>query len=1156
MYHALGQGEQLDPNDPNRTTQPAPQHFQPPVASQPYQQGMGYNAPSPQDQQYRPGPGGGPVSPQPQGYGAPPGGPGYIQGQPSPAADDGGLAAQMGGMSLGPDAGHGTARRKKKDRHAYHTVEAPAGSSQAFNGMPSAGANAPAFLNAEPQFGGGVGGGITPQMSQFPSPVNPQFSPSPASPAEFGARPGAIDSTLSPAIVHASGQTKVSPDEMPGVPLSRDSVQQYFLTNVYPTFERHVPPPATVSFVAFDQGNSSPKFARLTMNNIPATSEGLNSTGIPLGLLLQPLAPLQAGELSIPVLDFGENGPPRCRRCRAYINPFMMFRSGGNNFVCNLCTYPNETPPEYFSATTPQGVRVDRDQRPELTRGTVEFVVPKEYWTREPVGLRILFLIDVTQESFNKGFLEAFCDGILGALYGAGGDDETDESGEPKRSIPPEARVGFVTFDKEVHFYNVSSALEQAQMIIMPDVEDPFVPLSEGLFVDPYESKSVITSLLTRLPTMFSNIKNPEPAVLSTLNSAVAALEQTGGKIICSLSALSTWGPGRLFLRDDGRNSGGEPDKKLFTTEHPAWKKVAERMVAGGVGADFFMAAPSGGYLDIATVGHVSSTTGGEAFYYPNFVAPRDNTKLAMEIKHVVTRETGYQALMKVRCSNGLQVNSYHGNFIQHTFGADLEIGITDADKAIGVTFGYDGKLDSKLDAHFQSALLYTTASGQRRVRCCNIIASVSDNARDSIKFIDQDAVCSIIAKEAATKLSSTSSSPKDVRLGITEKTIDILAAYRKNFLAQSHPPGQLVMPEKLKEFSMYMLGLIKCRAFKGGSESIDRRVCEMQMIKSMGALELSLYLYPRMIPLHNLQPEEGFPDAETGHLKMPPSIRASFSRVEAGGVYLVDNGQQCLLWFHAQTSPNLIADLFGEDQTSLQGLDAYTSSIPLLQTHLNAQVRNIIEFLRTMRGSKGLTIQLARQGIDGAEYEFARMLVEDRNNEAQSYVDWLVHIHKGVQLEVSSAVFLPTDAIDKRGPNIYAILVNRPEEEGRRCRVVRLHQFHRPPDRLLVGLVMWRCPAEHTGAKGIAYHSTRATGIGDRAEAGCYGVQTLPAANLITKKAEAAYRTSRSLPRTYQNPIYQRNMFFFFSFTTTSFFPVAVKTSHSQRPPSFNIET
>lgn len=34
------------------------------------------------------------------------------------------------------------------------------------------------------------------------------------------------------------------------------------------------------------------------------------------------------------------------------------------------------------------------------------------------------------------------------------------------------------------------------------------------------------------------------------------------------------------------------------------------------------------------------------------------------------------------------------------------------------MSFSYDGKLDPKLDAHFQCALLYTTASGERRVRC------------------------------------------------------------------------------------------------------------------------------------------------------------------------------------------------------------------------------------------------------------------------------------------------------------------------------------------------------------------------------------------------------------------------------------------------------
>jgi protein transport protein SEC24 len=499
-YHSLGQGEQLDPNDPYRTSQPAPQQFQPPIAPHPYQQG-GYNAPAPQGQQYYGAPAvGSPGVPSQAGFGPP----GQGHDQQSMQSGDG-LAGQMGAMSLGPEQ-TGTTRRKKKDRHAFHTVEAPIGSSMAFNGMPPAATPGAAFGGPQPGHMG-FASQLSPQTSQFPMAANPPFSPAnPASPADFAARATQSDSFQPPTVVPA--QQKVSPDDIPAVPLSRDSVQTHFLNNVYPTFERHVPPPAAISFIAHDQGNSSPKFTRLTTNNIPSSNDALSSTGLPLGLMLQPLAPLQHGELPIPVLDFGDAGPPRCRRCRAYINPFMMFRSGGNKFVCNLCTYPNDTPPEYFSATSPQGVRNDRDDRPELCRGTVEFVVPKEYWTKEPVGLRWLFLIDVTQEAFNKGFLEAFCEGILNALYG-GDVDTKDESEQPTGRLPPNVKVGFVTFDKEVHFYNVNvrhyagkmdltpqltiykSALEQAQMVVMPDIEDPFVPLSEGLFVDPYDSKSV-----------------------------------------------------------------------------------------------------------------------------------------------------------------------------------------------------------------------------------------------------------------------------------------------------------------------------------------------------------------------------------------------------------------------------------------------------------------------------------------------------------------------------------------------------------------------------------------------------------------------------------------------------------------------------------------
>lgn len=697
-----------------------------------------------------------------------------------------GLSPQMANMAIAPPAS-----RRKKERHAYHDLgqSAAAATPPPNPSVPSD----PRFVHGQPgQPAPGPGVSSTPMMN--------------------------AGDKLRMGEEAVPTQGKVDPEQIPSVARARDAATQQYQMTVYPTMEKHLPPPAAVPFVAYDQGNSAPKFARLTVNNIPSTTESLNSTALPLGLILQPLAALQEGENPIPVLDFGEAGPPRCRRCRTYINAFMTFKSGGNKLVCNMCGFANDVTTDYFAPTDPSGVRVDRMQRPELMLGTVEFTVPKEYWSKEPVGLRYLFLIDITQEAINRGSLAATCQGILNALYGPNAEedededeDDTDES-TPRR-LPAGAKIGIVTFDKDIQFYNLTAGLSTAQMMVMPDLEDPFVALATGLFVDPKESRSVIVSLLKALPDMFLVNKNPEPALLPALNASLAALAATGGKVICSLSALPTFGPGKLHLRDDGKGRDTDAERRLFTTEHPGYKKTANAMVSSGIGVDFFIASPAGGYVDIATIGHMARLTGGEVFFYPNFMAPRDALKYTNELEHAITRETGFQALMKVRCSNGLQVSSYQGGFLQHSFGADLEIGTIDADKAIAVTFSYDGKLDAKLDAHFQAALLYTSASGQRRVRCINVVAGVCDGAAETMRTVDQDAVVAIIAKEAASKVSEKSL--KQLRADLTEKTIDILAGYRKNF-SGSHPPGQLVLPEHLKEFSMYMLGLLKTRALKG----------------------------------------------------------------------------------------------------------------------------------------------------------------------------------------------------------------------------------------------------------------------------------------------------------------------------------------------------
>lgn len=588
--------------------------------------------------------------------------------------DVNGMTHQMAQMGMDGSAAPPT--RKKKDRHAYHQMEQPA--------PPPTGeyANGPQHLSGQ----------SAPWQAQTSQPWQSQQMPPVAN--QFPAQAGA------PISMHAQGatggQNKVNPDQIPSVPLSRDLPAEHYQTQVYPTMEQRLPPPATTPFVAYDQGNASPKHARLTLNNIPNSHEQLASTGLPLGVVIQPLAKQTDGEQAIPVLDFGDVGPPRCRRCRAYINPFMMFSNGGNRMTCNLCGHPNEVGPEYFSPTDPSGVRVDRAQRPELLLGTCEFLVPKEYWSKEPVPMRFLFLLDVSAEAYSRGFLQGVCDGILTALYG---EDEPEENGEAEAKpskVPTGAKVGFMTFDREIHFYNVSPLVAAPQQLVVSDLEDPFAAISpEHLFVEAGASKANITTLLRNLPNMFANIQHPEPALLPSLNAALSALEATGGKIICSNAALSTYGPGRLHPRDKGQtqNDDGETGKELLKAEHQLFKKCQADMVKAGVGVDFILAAPMGGYLDIATIGIVAEKTGGDTFYFPNWSYPRDVLKVEKEISHTLQREQGYAALMKVRCSNGLQIAHYSGNFTQHTFGADLELGSITEDSAMTVTFAYDGKV-------------------------------------------------------------------------------------------------------------------------------------------------------------------------------------------------------------------------------------------------------------------------------------------------------------------------------------------------------------------------------------------------------------------------------------------------------------------------------
>ena len=101
--------------------------------------------------------------------------------------------------------------------------------------------------------------------------------------------------------------------------------------------------------------------------------------------------------------------------------------------------------------------------------------------------------------------------------------------------------------------------------------------------------------------------------------------------------------------------------------------------------------------------------------------------------------------------SPGLRVGKQYGNFYDNAAG-DLQFGTLDADKTVSVVFDHSHTLDDRQYAFVQSATLYTTVSGQRRVRVCNTALQVVTLAGNVFRFADMDAVVAHMLREGAQR--------------------------------------------------------------------------------------------------------------------------------------------------------------------------------------------------------------------------------------------------------------------------------------------------------------------------------------------------------------------------------------------------------------------
>ncbi|XP_069720282.1 protein transport protein Sec24C isoform X1 [Phaenicophaeus curvirostris] len=819
----------------------------------------------------------------------------------------------------------------------------------------------------QPNYGGGYPG--TPHYGTQPGPPPPPKRLDP-------------DSIPSPQLNELPPQQKprhrIDPDAIPSpIQVIEDDRSnrgsEPFVTGV----RGQVPPLVTTNFLVKDQGNASPRYIRCTSYNVPCTSDMAKQSQVPLAAVIKPLAALPPEETLPYLVDHGESGPVRCNRCKAYMCPFMQFIEGGRRFQCCFCSCVTEVPPHYFQHLDHTGKRVDFYDRPELSLGSYEFLATVDYCKNNkfPSPPAFIFMIDVSYNAVKSGLVRLVCEELKSLL------DYLPREGNMEESA---IRVGFVTYNKVLHFYNVKSSLAQPQMMVVSDVADMFVPLLDGFLVNVNESRTVIASLLDQIPEMFADTRETETVFAPVIQAGLEALKaaECAGKLFIFHTSLPiAEAPGKLKNRDDKKLISTDKEKTLFQPQTSFYNNLAKDCVAQGCCVDLFLFPNQ--YLDVATLGVVTYQTGGSIYKYAYFQLETDQDRFLNDLRRDVQKEVGFDAVMRVRTSTGIRATDFFGAFYMSNT-TDVEMAGLDCDKTITVEFKHDDKLSEDSGALLQCALLYTSCAGQRRLRIHNLSLNCCTQLADLYRNCETDTLINYLAKYAYRGV--LSSPVKAVRDALISQCAQILACYRKNCASPSSA-GQLILPECMKLLPVYLNCVLKSDVLQPGPEvTTDDRAYIRQLVTSMDVAETNVFFYPRLLPLTK---------ADVDSDSLPAAIRNSEERLSKGDIYLLENGLNIFLWVGVNVQQGLIQNLFGV--SSFSQISNTLSTLPVLENPFSKKVRSIISMLQMQR-SRYMKLIIVKQE-DKLEMLFKHFLVEDKSlSGGASYVDFLCHMHKEIR--------------------------------------------------------------------------------------------------------------------------------------------------------------
>jgi protein transport protein SEC24 len=658
---------------------------------------------------------------------------------------------------------------------------------------------------------------------------------------------------------------------------------------------------------------------RWASTKLPQTAAHASLMKIPMGAVLRPLAPEASEEDAVDTVEPGTAGIVRCKRCRTYMNAFVAWSDHGRRWQCNICFQHNDTPSPYFCHLDDHGFRRDRFDRPELSKGIVEFIAPPEYMVRPPQEPSYFFVIDVSSAAVRSGMVAATARSIKSSL------DDLPGRGRTK--------IGFITFDSGVHYYNLSSELPSPQMLVVSDLKELFVPLPDDLLVNLDESRAVVETFLDNLPDMFSSKPVVGQSCLGpALKAAFTIMKQIGGKMIVCQSMIPNLGDGALRPRDQPGIVGTPNEIKLLRPDSTWYKDTAVEFSRQQISVDMFLFPYS--YVDFAALAELPKVTSGSLHSFPFFNMSRDGENFESQLQKTLIQTTAFEAVMRIRCTKGMRITNVYGNFFVR--GTDLlALPNCNTESVFAFDLAHEEQAVTVSHVTIQAALLYTSSDGERRIRVMTKALPVSGLLSDVMKSIDVDAACCLLSKQALDL--ALKSNLDNARMRFQQICVDAIRACKSgdkrtvSGYAAPPAPGQggqeeeLQIPENLSLLPLYTLAMMKNVAFRGGTDvHPDERMQAHQTLNSLFVDRSKHFIYPRMFAIHNMDPSMGLPADPSLHtdddeifagrerIVLPTALNLSADRLSSEGLYLLENGVEFFLWVGRNAHLGLLSSLFG----------------------------------------------------------------------------------------------------------------------------------------------------------------------------------------------------------------------------------------------------